>query len=104
MPPAEFKPAIPASERPQTYPLDREATRNGWKPNLIYLKFCFGLFSDMGNYGPKRPERKTSRVDTQSPMPKMIKVIKQIRRFGTWPQVRTWYARYLLILQAVSCK
>jgi hypothetical protein len=29
MPRAEFKPAIPAIKRPQTYALDREATGNG---------------------------------------------------------------------------
>jgi len=73
MPPAALKPTIPASQRSQTYALNHEATRTGWKPNLIYLKFGFGLFSDMGNFGPKRPERNTSRVDTRSPMPKWPK-------------------------------
>jgi hypothetical protein len=29
MPPVEFEPTIPASERPQTYVLDREATGIG---------------------------------------------------------------------------
>jgi hypothetical protein len=77
MPPAEFKPAIPARQRSPTYALDREATRTGWKPNLIYLKFGFGLSSDMGNFVPKRLERKTSRVDIQSPMPKWPKLLSR---------------------------
>ena len=30
MPPAGFEPAIPASDRPQTFALDRSATNNGY--------------------------------------------------------------------------
>ena len=36
MPPAIFEPAIPASDRPQTYALDRAATGIG------YTKYCYG--------------------------------------------------------------
>ena len=37
MPPAEFEPAIPTGERPQTYALDRAATELGNKPD-VYVK------------------------------------------------------------------
>ena len=36
MPPAEFEPAIPATERPQIYALDREAT--GISKMLFFLQ------------------------------------------------------------------
>ena len=39
MPPAEFEPTIPASERPQTYALDRAATRTGTRFTYL-LWFC----------------------------------------------------------------
>jgi len=77
MPTAVFKPAIPTSQRPQTCASEREATRTGRKWNLIYLKFGFSLFSGMGNFGPKGPERKTPRVNTESPMPKTIKLLSR---------------------------
>jgi len=37
MPPAEFEPAIPASERPQTQALDRAATGTGGKSSKPYI-------------------------------------------------------------------
>jgi len=40
MPPAGFEPTIPASERPQTYALDRAATATGSFLNT-YVIFCF---------------------------------------------------------------
>jgi hypothetical protein len=45
MPPAEFGPAIPADERPQTQALDREAARIGilitWYRKPFYLQGHF---------------------------------------------------------------
>jgi len=37
MPPAEFEPAIPASERPQTHALDRPAIGIGFKCLVIHF-------------------------------------------------------------------
>ena len=48
MPPAEFEPAIPATERPQIYALDREATKSekcSFSYNSVYyndLPYCKG--------------------------------------------------------------
>jgi hypothetical protein len=39
MPRGEFEPAIPATKRPQTYALDREATRIGLKEQVCMFKF-----------------------------------------------------------------
>ena len=39
MPPVGFEPTIPASERPQTYALDRAATETGY--NLKYMSLYF---------------------------------------------------------------
>jgi len=38
MPPVGFEPTISASERPQTYALDREATGTGIAHNIYTLK------------------------------------------------------------------
>ena len=47
MPPVGFEPTIPASERPQTYALDRAATETGikWLKNKILLDTSISLLS-----------------------------------------------------------
>jgi len=45
MPPVGFEPAIPASERPQTYALDRAATGTGEACILYRVIYCV-VFSD----------------------------------------------------------
>ena len=42
MPPAEFEPAIPAGDRPQTHTLDRSATGIGSLPGYSHIYNCFG--------------------------------------------------------------
>ena len=48
MSPAEFKPAIPASERPQIHALDRAATAVGiYRHNqCLFCLLVYSLFSD----------------------------------------------------------
>jgi hypothetical protein len=41
MPPAGLEPAIPASDRPQTHPLDRVATGSGNKCIYRYVKLLY---------------------------------------------------------------
>jgi hypothetical protein len=47
MPPAEFEPAITASERPQTHALDRTVTGIGKKksPFLRQIQHCYSLYT-----------------------------------------------------------
>jgi hypothetical protein len=41
MSPAGFEPTFPASERPQTYTLDRAATGIGGRPKYLRILACF---------------------------------------------------------------
>ena len=58
MHPAEFKPAIPASDRPHILALYRSANGIGWirspdlsaRSYLLYRRVCFGLSSNFGRY------------------------------------------------------
>jgi hypothetical protein len=44
MPPAEFEPTIPASERPQTHVLDRAATGMGHRPEYSILTYMYDIY------------------------------------------------------------
>ena len=44
MPPVGFEPTIPASERPQTYALDRAATETGSTYVCIYVCVCVCMY------------------------------------------------------------
>ena len=48
MPAAGFEPAIPASERPQTYTLDRAATRIGCEINITIKFYISAVHPDTG--------------------------------------------------------
>ena len=49
MSPVGFEPTISAGERPQTYAVDREATRTDSKVILLLVKYLL-KFNEMGLY------------------------------------------------------
>ena len=53
MPPAGFEPAIPASERPQTYALDRAATGVG-KLDIVYIVYSVHYDEVNNSYNTKK--------------------------------------------------
>ena len=60
MPPAGFEPAIPASERPQTYALDRAATGKGRYYYIYPRKYLLALASHNESLDAKVREWKIS--------------------------------------------